>query len=775
MPRDEIERKLLELWSEILARDALHASQLQTSIGIDDNFFQLGGHSLKAVIMLSRVHRELNVKIPLAEIFRTPTIKGLADYVRKSAPDRHAAIEPIEKKEYYGLSSAQKRLYILQQIDWQSTAYNIPEVIPLGQTPDLQCLEATFQRLIERHESLRTSFHLLEDHPVQKVHAMVSFKVEERIGEPVWDPAPFDLSKAPLLRAICLKTRQNQYYLMVDMHHIISDGISHGVLRKDFMALYQGRLLPSLKIQYKDFSEWQNSEKEKENLKRQESYWVKTFPGEIPVLEIATDFSRPMVQGFEGKALSFVVGIEETRALKELALKEGATLFIVLLSLYNIFLARLSGQEDIIIGTPTAGRRHADLEPVIGVFINTLALRNYPGGEKSFREFLREVKEGTIDAFENQDYPFEDLVEKVATTRDASRNPLFDVMLVLQNMDRDLEPAKPAKQTQQTARESGHDKPGIEQSPFLLARETSKFDLVLNGSESNESNGGLNFSLAYSTRLFKQETAERFLIYLKAILMAVLDNPDVKVSEIDILPVEEKKKILFAFNSTGAEYPWDKTIDRMFAEQAEKMPDQMAVIGSTVSTVETLRATSLQITYRQLNEQSKRLACLLIEKGVQPDTIVGIIVERSVEMIVGILGILKAGGAYMPIDPDYPRERIDYMLKDSGTKLLVTNSDKESENVRRWEGEKVFLEYILRHSNHLSFHRSSFIIHHSNHLAYIIYTSGTTGKPKGVLIENRNLVNYVCWFSKKVRLTTDDRAILTSSFGFDLGYTSIYP
>ncbi|HLP45552.1 MAG TPA: amino acid adenylation domain-containing protein, partial [Candidatus Kapabacteria bacterium] len=767
-PRDTVEAKLAAIWGEIL----FGINSSQAPVGIDDNFFQMGGHSLKAVIMLSRVHRELNVKIPLAEIFRTPTIKGLADYVRKSAPDRHAAIEPIEKREYYGLSSAQKRLYILQQIDWQSTAYNIPEVIPLGQTPDLQCLEATFQRLIERHESLRTSFHLLEDHPVQKVHAMVSFKVEERIGEPVWDPAPFDLSKAPLLRAICLKTRQNQYYLMVDMHHIISDGISHAVLRKDFMSLYQGKLLTPLKIQYKDFSEWQNSEKEKENLKRQESYWVKTFPGEIPVLEIATDFSRPMVQGFEGKALSFVVGIEETRALKELALKEGATLFIVLLSLYNIFLARLSGQEDIIIGTPTAGRRHADLEPVIGVFINTLALRNYPGGEKSFREFLREVKEGTIDAFENQDYPFEDLVEKVATTRDASRNPLFDVMLVLQNMDRNLEPVEPAEQT---PRESERDKPGIEQSPFLLARETSKFDLVLNGSESNESNGGLNFSLAYSTRLFKQETAERFLIYLKAILMAVLDNPDVKVSEIDILPVEEKKKILFAFNSTGAEYPWDKTIDRMFAEQAEKMPDQMAVIGSTVSTVETLRATSLQITYRQLNEQSKRLACLLIEKGVQPDTIVGIIVERSVEMIVGILGILKAGGAYMPIDPDYPRERIDYMLKDSGTKLLVTNSDKESENVRRWEGEKVFLEYILRHSNHLSFHRSSFIIHHSNHLAYIIYTSGTTGKPKGVLIENRNLVNYVCWFSKKVRLTTDDRAILTSSFGFDLGYTSIYP
>ncbi|HLP58975.1 MAG TPA: condensation domain-containing protein, partial [Candidatus Deferrimicrobium sp.] len=749
-------------------------------MGIDDNFFQLGGHSLKAVIMLSKVHRELNVKVTLAEIFRTPTVKGLADFVRKSLPDRYASIEPAEKKEYYLLSSAQKRLYILQQIDWQSTAYNMPEVIPLGKEPDIRRLQATFKQLIERHESLRTSFHLLEDQPVQKVHPLVTFKVEERTGEPVWNPGPFELSKAPLLKAMCLKTPQNQYYLMVDMHHIISDGISHAVLVKDFMALYREESLTPLKIQYKDFSEWQNSEKERENLKRQESYWLKTFSSEIPVLEIATDFSRPMVQGFEGNALSFVVGIEKTRALKELALGEGATLFMVLLALYNIFLSRLSSQEDIIIGTPTAGRRHADLEPVIGVFINTLALRNYPVGEKRFSEFLKEVKEGTIEAFENQDYPFEDLVEKAATVRDASRNPLFDVMLVLQNMDRDLEPAERTEPIEQTAKESEHDKPGIEQRQFSLARETSKFDLVFNGSESND---GLNFSLAYSTRLFKPGTVERFLIYLKAILITVLDNPHVKISEIEILPLEEKRKILVDFNDTKTEYPLDKTIHRLFEEQVERKPDNIALHGCTIALMhgaaKTLRATSLQITYCQLNSQSNRLAYLLIEKGVQPDTIVGIMVERSVEMIVGILGILKSGDAYLPIDPDYPQERIDYMLKDSGAKLLVTTNDKEAEKVRSWEGERVLLEYIIHHSNHLSFHLSfhpsAFIIHHSNHLAYIIYTSGTTGKPKGVLIENRNLVNYVCWFSKKVRLTTDDRAILTSSFGFDLGYTSIYP
>ncbi|HLP59258.1 MAG TPA: amino acid adenylation domain-containing protein, partial [Candidatus Deferrimicrobium sp.] len=549
----------------------------------------------------------------------------------------------------------------------------------------------------------------------------------ERIGEPVWDPAPFDLSKAPLLRAMCLKTRQDRYYLMVDMHHIISDGISHAVLVRDFMALYQGKLLPSLKIQYKDFSEWQNSEKERKNLARQESYWLKTLAGEMPVLELATDFSRPTVQGFEGSALSFGVGIEETRALKELALGEGATLFMVLLSLYNVFLARLSGQEDIIIGTPTSGRRHADLEPVIGVFINTLALRNYPGGEKSFREFLREVKEGTIEAFENQDYPFEDLVEKAATTRDASRNPLFDVMLVLQNMDIDLEPAETSKHRPAMV---AFDKPGeeIEQKQFLLARETSKFDLVLNGSESNESNGDLNFSLAYSTRLFKKETVERFLIYLKSILTAVLDDPEMRISEIEILSPEEKRKILFDFNDKEVEYPFDKTIDQLFTEQVEQIPDHIAVVGSTV---ETLRQAPLQISFRQLNEQANRLAYSLIEKGVLADNIVAIMLERSVEMIIGIMAILKSGGAYLPIDPNYPQERIQYMLQDSKAEIIVNS------------------EFLIDVPQAPFLHHSSFIIHHSN-LAYIIYTSGTTGRPKGVMVRHRNLANLVSGLKRTI-------------------------
>ncbi|HLP62273.1 MAG TPA: condensation domain-containing protein, partial [Candidatus Deferrimicrobium sp.] len=740
-PRDMVEEKIAGIWGEVL----FGINSSQRPVGIDDNFFQLGGHSLKAVIMLSKVHRELNVKVTLAEIFRTPTVKGLADFVRKSLPDRYASIEPSEKKEYYLLSSAQKRLYILQQIDWQSTAYNMPEIIHLGEEPDIRRLQATFKQLIERHESLRTSFHLLDDQPVQKIHPMVSFEVEERTGEPVWNPEPFDLSKAPLLRAIYLKTQQNRCYLMVDIHHIISDGVSHAVLVKDFMAFYREESLTPLKIQYKDFSEWQNSEKERENLKHQELYWLKTFAGELPVLEIATDFSRPIIQFFEGNTLSFGVGPEETRALKELALKEGATLFMVLLALYNVFLARLSGQEDIIIGSPTAGRRHTDLEPVIGVFINTLALRNYPGGEKSFNEFLREMKEGTIEAFENQDYPFEDLVEKVATVRDASRNPLFDVMLVLQNMDRNLEPLEPVERPAEQDEE-----PGIEQKQFLLGNQTSKFDLILTGSENPR---GINFSLGYSTRLFKKETIERFLTYLQAILTAVLQDPHIKIFQIEILSVEEKRKVLVDFNDKEGEYPFDKTIDRLFGEQVERIPDHIAVVGSTG---ETLRQASLQITYHQLNEQANRLAYALIEKGVLSDNIVAFMIERSIEMIIGIMGILKSGGAYLPIAPNYPQERTDYMLKDSGAKILIKRA-----------------EFVLS-SIFLTSSLPCFLASGSSNLAYIIYTSGSTGKPKGVMIEHHSVVNILFSLFETYPFCLRDTYLFKTSFEFDVSISEIF-
>jgi tyrocidine synthetase-3 len=736
-PRDEIEKRLVKMWSEVLGVEAV--------IGIDDNFFALGGHSLKGTVLTVKIHKEFNVKLPLLQVFRTPHIRGMAEYIKEQLKqwkeDRYASIEPVEKKGYYPLSSAQKRLYILQQMTLESTAYNMPQFIPLSEEPDISKLEETFKRLIERHESLRTSFHMINNQPVQKVHDTVEFAIEYYDSQSV---QPFDLSRAPLLRVGLVKTGENGTILSVDMHHIISDGLSHGVLVKDFIALYTGEDLPPLRIQYKDYAEWQNEEKEKETIKQQEAYWLRQFEEEVPVLNLPMDYERPKVQRFEGSVAHFEVNREITDTLKKLALEEGATLYMVLLAIYMVFLAKMSGQEDIVVGTPVAGRRHVDLEKVIGMFVNTLALRNKPAGEKTFEGFLREVKENALEAFENQEYPFEDLVENAAVTRDAGRNPLFDVMLVLQNMDLNMTDTPPPDTGEETSR--GH----------VFENETAKFDLVLNGAERNE---GLLFSLGYSTNLFKKETIERHIKYLHAILLAALNDRNIRISEIDILPEEERQQILYDFNDTKAEYPEDKTLHELFEEQAERTPDGVAIH----------MAHRTYMTYKQLNKMSNQLALLLKEKGVKPDIIAGIMMERSIEMVVGMLGILKAGGAYLPIDPGYPEERRTYMLKDSGARVLLTNLPEGHHSINC---QLSIVNCQLLMINPAT--RNPKPATSSSNLAYVIYTSGSTGHPMGVMVEHRNAVNVVKWFGRTYKLQRDTHVLLMSEYTFDPSVNQVF-
>ena len=375
---------------------------------------------------------------------------------------------------------------------------------------------------------------------------------------------PFDLTKAPLIRAALIKEAGGQHILLVDMHHIISDGVSHEVLVNDFLSLYEGRELLPLRIQYKDFSEWQKREKEKENLKRQEKYWLKEFAGEIPVLELPTDYPRPVQQSFEGNNIHFKIK-EETQGLKAMALAEGSTLFMVLTAIYTILLSKLSGQEDIIIGTPIAGRRHADLEKIIGMFVNTLSLKNTPAGDRTFREFIGDVKERTLMAFENQEYPFEELVEKLSVTRDIGRNPLFDVMFLFETMNTD------------GGGRGGSGGEDIETGENENIFQPAKFDLTLSAEERGVE---LFLSFQYCTKLFKKETIERFIIYFKKIVSYIVKEPGIKISEIEIIPGEEKQRILNDFNNTEADYPNNKTIHQLFEEQALKTPDHIAIVGA---------------------------------------------------------------------------------------------------------------------------------------------------------------------------------------------------
>ncbi|MDQ1349717.1 MAG: hypothetical protein QG657_17, partial [Acidobacteriota bacterium] len=727
-PRDEFERKMVSIWSKILGVQ-------QEVIGVEDNFFQLGGHSLKATLMVSRIHKEFTVKVPLADIFKRPTVKGLAEFIRNSGATAYNSIKEAPKSDYYTLSSPQRRLFILQQMDKASTAYNLPAVLELEGTPDKEKLEETFKKLIIRHESLRTSFHMVEEKPVQKIHtpdvveftlqyADASFNFTDDLLSQEFSQyiRPFDLSTAPLFRVGLLKLSEQKYILVVDMHHIISDGTSLGVLIQEFMALYSDQELPPPRIHYKDYAVYQDSGEVKELLHQQADYWLKEFGEAPPVLELPLDYPRPTVQSFEGTRICFETGVKELKAMKQLAQEENVTLYMVLMAVYTILLSRLSSQEEIVIGAPIAGRRHVEVASIIGMFVNTLALRLSPAGNKTFKEFLAELKHATLDAFENQEYPFEDLVEQVVANRDAGRNPLFDVVFILQNQE------IPTLEI-----------PGLKLKPYPFETKIAKFDFTLSAVEVKNKRGeeDLRLYLEYCTQLFKEETVQRFIVYFKNIIRVIVENKARQIFELEIIPEEEKNRLLYDFNNTQVEYPADKCIHQLFEEQAAKTPEYVGLVGQ----VGLVRR--IAITYHQLNEQANGLAGILIEKGVLADEIVAIMMERSIDLITGIMGILKSGAAYLPIDDDYPKERIDYMLKDSGAKLLVNE------------------KFFRGSSRGAVFQKSP-----PGNLAYIMYTSGSTGKPKGVMVTHRNVVRLVK-NTNFFPLTKETRILQTGAPVFD--------
>jgi amino acid adenylation domain-containing protein len=753
-PRNHLEETLAGIWAEVLEIK-------KETTGIDDNFFHLGGHSLKATLMIAKIHKELHVRMPLLEVFTTPSIRGMAGYIKKTAGDKYTAVAAAEKKEYHRLSSAQKRLYVLQRMEVEGTGYNMPRVIPLHMEIDVKQLDDTFKKMIRRHESLRTSFEIIDDEPVQKVHepGALDFKVDyfqmsekqalQKVNHFV---TPFDLSQAPLIRVVLIKVGDKKYLLLLDLHHIITDGMSQEILEREFMQLHGGEALPPLSLQYKDYAQWQNSDKVKESITGQEAHWLKEFAGEIPVLNLPGDYARPAIQSFEGGAAGFELSRPETSSLNQIALDNNSTLFMVLLALYNIFLAKMSGQEEIIIGTPIAGRRHADLEKIIGMFVNTLAIKNYPNSEKTFTQFLKELRTKTLEAFENQEYQFEDLVEKVTVNRDTSRNPLFDVMFVLRNIREEAGAAGEERESPA---------PGDQQ--FQYEHRIAKFDLTLIGAESG---GRLAFSFEYCGKLFKRETIERFIAYFKKIAAAVIKEPGKRISDLEIILEEERKQVLFEFNNTQAQYPLDKTLHQLFARQVEQTPDNISVTGAGGPGTGTPH-----LTYKELDEKSHQLAYLLRARGVKPDSIAAIMVERSINMMIAILGILKAGGAYLPIEPGYPPERLDYMLADSGTKVLVTTRGLSQKTA--FEKDIVYFDDYQGLPSSTQ-HQLTSRRQPAASLAYVIYTSGSTGKPKGVLVEHAPVVNLVFSQKRQFKIDADDRILQFSSVCFDASVEQIF-
>ncbi|MCK4259967.1 MAG: amino acid adenylation domain-containing protein, partial [Halanaerobiales bacterium] len=469
-----------------------------------------------------------------------------------------------------------------------------------------------------------------------------------------------------------------------------------------------------------------------------EEYWLDTFSGEIPVLNMPTDYPRPLEVNYAGEEIDFAIDKDVSDKLKDLAKKNGATLYMTLLAAYNVLLCKYTNQEDIIVGSPIAGRPHADLEKIIGMFVNTLALRNYPMFEKTFIDFLIEVKENTFLAFENQDYQFEMLIEKLELERDLSRNPLFDTMFVFQNIE--------------IAEYTINDFRFV---PYKFESKVAKFDLTLQASDSLN---GINFSLGYSTKLFKRETIDRFKRHFINILEEIVEKPEIKISEIQFIAEEEKQQLLYDFNATEIDYQFKKMVHQMFEEQVEQSPSAVALIFE-----------NQQMTYAELNKKSNQLARFLHKKNIRSEKIVAIMAERSFEMIIGIIGVLKAGGAYLPIDPTYPKERIQFMLEDSQSELLLSQSHLIGDGL--FNGQIISLDDSELYNGDDS---NLDLVNQWDNLAYVIYTSGTTGKPKGVMIEHRNIANTINWRRSEYQLNSEDRVLQLFSYSFDGFVTSFF-
>jgi amino acid adenylation domain-containing protein/FkbH-like protein len=753
-PTNEIEKTLAQIWQESLGI---------RQVGIDDNFFALGGNSLKAITIISKIHEHFKVQLQLSRFFSTPKIKELTRLIQASKEDIYASIEPAETQRYYPLSAAQRRMYVLYQFDQKSTAYNQPLGILIRGELDRTRLQQGFRQLIQRHESLRTSFETIEGTPIQKIHDEIVFTLEydnleneicsfEKIDTIVKDfIRPFHLSNAPLIRAKLLKINgidqlgtssvpsdSPTHLLLFDLHHIITDGISMNILIDELSRMYAGKELPSLRIQYKDFAVWQQQRIIEESLDQQEQYWIDQFQGEIPVLNLPTDFPRMAKQNFEGDQLSLTLNSALTEQIQRLAHEHQTTVYMVLLAAYNVLLHKYSGQEDIIVGSPVAGRRHPDLEPIIGMFVNTLALRNFPKRQQQFCEFLQDLTQRVLHAFTYQDYPFEDLVERVAVKRDLSRNPLFDTMFVFQNM---------------SAPEISL--PNLHMSRYDIDTGKAKFDLTL---FVEELAGEMLVRLEYCSALFQRESMLRLLQHYEQILKEILSCSDKRLDDIQMLSAEEKHRLVYEFNRTTADYPKEKTLSQLFEEQVSRTPHAVAVMCE-----------GQQMTYQTLNERANMLARRLRVLGTSADTLIGIVTERSSELILGILAILKAGGAYVPIDVTYPEERIRYLLEDSKTAIVLTCSD--------FSGVIPSKKHVLMLDDDTLYSEKSTNLRPVNtpdDLAYVIYTSGSTGQPKGVMVEHRSVVNYISWAAKQYVNGESVNFPLYTSISFDLTVTSIF-
>ncbi|MBV9124651.1 MAG: amino acid adenylation domain-containing protein, partial [Planctomycetes bacterium] len=750
-PRTPVEEVLAGLWAEVLGLER---------VGAQDNFFELGGHSLLATQVVSRLRAAFQVELPLRFLFEAPTVAALAERIEAARRSGQSCagppLRPVPRDGYLPLSFAQQRLWFLDQFEPDSSFYNIPAAIRLTGPLDVAALEQSLQELIRRHEVLRTTFAQVAGQLVQVITPTLApplvmedltslfpaereLEVRRRAEEEA--RRPFDLGRGPLFRVTVLDLGAGEKVLLLTMHHIIADGWSVGVFLREMTCLYAAFTggkpitLPPLPVQYADYAAWQRQWLTGEVLEEQLAYWKDRLAQAPAALDLPTDRPRPTVQTFRGSTQSLTLPRSLAEHLHALSRREGCTLYMTLLAAFQTLLHRYTGQEDICVGSPIAGRTRAETEGLIGCCINALVLRTDLSGDPSFRDLLARVRETALGAYAHQDLPFEKLVEELQPARDLSRSPLFQVMFILQNT--------PLPEL---------DLPGLTVRPLDLPGTTAKFDLTLSLAETQQ---GLQAAVEYNTDLFDAGTITRLLGHFQKLLEGLAGDPGQRLSELPLLTAEEKQQLLVAWNDTATVYPEEHCLHRLVEAQVERTPDATALVFEGES-----------LTYRELNARANRLAHHLLSLGVGPDVLVGISMERSVEMVVGLLGILKAGGAYVPLDPAYPQERLAFMLEDARLPVLLTQQ-RLAARLPAHQARVLCLDSDWDTiAAHAAGNLDSGVM--PEHLAYVIYTSGSTGRPKGAMNTHRGICNRLLWMQQQYQLTPADVVLQKTPFSFDV-------
>ncbi|MGD9732735.1 MAG: amino acid adenylation domain-containing protein [Desulfamplus sp.] len=809
-PSNDQEQKLAAIFSEVLGID---------KVGVNTPFFDLGGNSLNAIRIISRIFAEFRVEIAIRDFFENPSICQLSRLLDDSSKtninktnifstDSESSdvsdvdnsfmnIQPASLAEHYPVSHAQQRIWILEKLDPNFIAYNIPGAYLIEGDIDIPTLKSAFLSVIERHESLRTTFIAVDGNPRQVIHDKTAFDLKvffvddgdgrsnvggdiggitssqsishqiERVKESVALDAvtPFDLEKGPLIRASVFKIAQG-YVIAINIHHIISDAISMDILINELLTFYHSEIigksnpLEPLSIHYKDYVAWSLAQEQQEKMKAAKEYWHSYLSGELPLLNLPFDSPRPAIQTSSGSHIQFETAPSIYNKINRFAQANQASLFMVLTALIKTLLYRYSGQEDIIIGTPITMRSHHQLENQIGLYINLLALRDHINETDSFTDVLAKVKESCTASFEHKIYPFDKLVGELVLDRDLSRSPVFDVVVVLHIRERDEQPALL----------------NLKASPISFENPTSKYDLTFSFTADSES---MELEIEYNSDLFKEAIIKRLINHFNTLAESAIDNPLKNISSLNILSEDERKLILHDFNSNTQPFPYDKTLSELFELQVKKSPDRTALIYQDIS-----------LSYYQLNSRANIIARYVREEcGIVPDMSAAVLLERGISMIESLLGILKAGGTYLPLDPEAPFKRVEHIFKDSGARILICSSST-LEIAQNLNPEHIInideidlspqdnshaTAYTTKNKSQLrEFHINLAPAASPSDLAYIIYTSGSTGAPKGVMVEHSGFINMIFAQIKEFGVKEDDRVLQFASSVFDASLSEIF-